>query len=204
MSNLIANLRQLAVEACECECRTAATQLAYAAPIQSVNIGGGTTPWLARGMLNLDGQDGSTDFNQDIPLASGQFNVVLCEQVIEHLHNTTQFLSEIRRIMAPGGTLLLSTESLSSIPNRLALLFGMAPFSLQPCCGKYYGGWKQGKVAPSRQVPRTAPAWSGLNGHVRVLTARQLRLLIEEASFKIQKTRSWFFGHYIMVQAKAQ
>ena len=169
----------------------------------SVNLGGGLSPWLAPGMENLDAQLQEVDFNQAIPLDTARFSVVLSEQVIEHLHDPARFLGECRRILVREGRLVLATESLSSIPNRLALLCGFAPFSLQPCCGRYYGGWKRGVVTPAKQVARTSPVWSGVNGHVRVLTSRQLRELLEDTGFKVEAIRSWFLGHYIMVQAKA-
>jgi SAM-dependent methyltransferase len=169
----------------------------------SVNLGGGFSPWLAPGMENLDAQLQEVDFNRAIPLATGKYWLVLCEQVIEHLHDPAQFLSECRRILVRDGSLILATESLSSLPNRLALLVGKAPFSLQPCCGRYYGGWKKGVVTPFKQVERTSPVWSGVNGHVRVLTPGQLRGLMIDAGFKVQAARSWFFGHYIMMHAIA-
>ncbi len=194
-------LRARAIKACEMESRRRALNLSLGR--FSVNIGGGLTPRLAPGMVNLDAQFGNVDFNQAIPLGTGHFSLILCEQVIEHLHDPAQFLSECRRILILDGVLLLSTESLSSLPNRLALLFGFAPFSLQPCCGRYYGGWKRGVVTAERQVVRTSPTWSGVNGHVRVLTRGQLLALLTDNGFKVEAIRSWLFGHYIMVQARA-
>jgi SAM-dependent methyltransferase len=42
------------------------------------------------------------------PFGDGQFDAVLCNQVLEHVFNPTEFLSEVRRVMVPGGRLLLT------------------------------------------------------------------------------------------------
>ena len=42
------------------------------------------------------------------PFDDGEFSAVLCNQVFEHVFNPGEFLSEVRRVMAPGGRLLLT------------------------------------------------------------------------------------------------
>ena len=42
------------------------------------------------------------------PFDNGQFDAVLCNQVLEHVFNPTEFLSEVRRVMTPGARLLLT------------------------------------------------------------------------------------------------
>lgn len=42
------------------------------------------------------------------PFDDGQFDAVLCNQVLEHVFNPAGFLGEVRRVMAPGGRLLLT------------------------------------------------------------------------------------------------
>jgi SAM-dependent methyltransferase len=45
---------------------------------------------------------------QRFPFDDGAFDAVLCNQVLEHVFNPDQFLGEIRRVMIPGGRLLLT------------------------------------------------------------------------------------------------
>lgn len=49
----------------------------------------------------------------DLPLADGSVDVVVNFQVIEHLWDQGQFVAECRRVLRPGGSLLMST------PNRI-------------------------------------------------------------------------------------
>jgi len=46
-----------------------------------------------------------------LPLEDGAFDVVYAGEVIEHVADTAGWLSEARRVLAPGGRLLLTTPS---------------------------------------------------------------------------------------------
>jgi SAM-dependent methyltransferase len=46
-----------------------------------------------------------------LPLADGGFDLVLCTETIEHVRDVQLFLSEIRRVLSPGGRLALSTPA---------------------------------------------------------------------------------------------
>jgi SAM-dependent methyltransferase len=48
-----------------------------------------------------------------MPFPDGAFELVVAFEVIEHLENWRDFLQEVRRVLAPGGQLIVST------PNRL-------------------------------------------------------------------------------------
>jgi SAM-dependent methyltransferase len=61
-----------------------------------------------------------------LPFDDGAFDLVWCSEVIEHVADTARWLSEVRRVLARGGRLLLTTPSHGRL--RLAL-YGLEPFS---------------------------------------------------------------------------
>jgi len=64
------------------------------------------------------------------PLKSNYFDVVHSNQVIEHISNLDNFISEVYRITKPGGYVVISTENASSWHNIFASLMGWQIFSL--------------------------------------------------------------------------
>jgi SAM-dependent methyltransferase len=54
-----------------------------------------------------------------LPFTDGAFDLVWTSEVIEHVADTARWLSEVRRVLAPGGRLLLTTPSHGRL--RLAL-----------------------------------------------------------------------------------
>ena len=55
-----------------------------------------------------------------LPLPDGSFDLVWASEVIEHIADTARWLSEVRRVLAPGGRLLITTPS----HGRLRLAVG--------------------------------------------------------------------------------
>lgn len=55
------------------------------------------------------------DLNTHLDLPDGLFDVVICREVIEHVESVPHVLREFYRILAPGGTLILT------FPNRLQI-----------------------------------------------------------------------------------
>ncbi|HEX3394740.1 MAG TPA: class I SAM-dependent methyltransferase [Acidimicrobiales bacterium] len=92
-----------------------------------------------------------------LPFAPGSFDVVLMSEVIEHLVDPDLALAEARRVLAPGGTLLLSTPNLAAWFNRVLLLAGVQPVFSEVSRLGVFG-------RPGSQVV----------GHLRLFTARAL------------------------------
>ena len=63
-------------------------------------------------------------------LPSGHFDVVHANQVIEHVPNVDLFVSEVFRLLKPGGHAVISTENGSSWHNVFAAILGWQIFSL--------------------------------------------------------------------------
>jgi SAM-dependent methyltransferase len=62
-----------------------------------------------------------------LPLPDASFDLVHANQVIEHLRHTDVFLREARRLCAPGGMVIISTNNLASWHNVATLVLGWQP-----------------------------------------------------------------------------
>ena len=72
------------------------------------------------------------DIEKDkFPYADNFFDVVVVNQVFEHLKNIFHPITEIHRVLKPGGYLIFSVPNLSSLHNRLLLLSGKQPTSIR-------------------------------------------------------------------------
>lgn len=56
-----------------------------------------------------------------LPFETGSFELVLCTQVIEHLLDPAAGMRELARVLAPGGTLVLSTDNARNRVTRTLL-----------------------------------------------------------------------------------
>jgi len=68
------------------------------------------------------------DFEKDnFPFENNYFDLIIVDQVFEHIKNIENLLKEISRVLAPNGYLIVSTPNLASLHNRFLLLFGKQP-----------------------------------------------------------------------------
>lgn len=122
------------------------------------------------------------NLNDEFPYENYFFDMVHANQVIEHVTDTDHFVSEIYRILKPGGCAVISTENLSSWHNIFALFFGFTPFSLvnAPMQTAALGN----PLAPHNDEEFwTFKTWQ----HIRVFTLKGLIHLFELYGFKIEK-----------------
>jgi ubiquinone/menaquinone biosynthesis C-methylase UbiE len=77
------------------------------------------------GLMELDGQ--SVDIcdlnNQKLPYDDNTFDLVTFTEVIEHIENHRFTLSEIARVLKPGGFVILSTPNILNLKSRIRFLF---------------------------------------------------------------------------------
>jgi 2-polyprenyl-3-methyl-5-hydroxy-6-metoxy-1,4-benzoquinol methylase len=64
------------------------------------------------------------DLNWGVPFADASFDIILASEVIEHLSRAEVFLADARRVLRPGGVLLLTTPNLWDVRRPLARLTG--------------------------------------------------------------------------------
>lgn len=112
--------------------------------------------------------------NEPIPYVVGKdFDVVFAGEIIEHLFDPEHMLDEIRRVLAPGGHLILTTPNLAAWYNRISLLLGYQPFFSGVGLRGTYG-----------------TLWPAVHAesHLRLYTLPALRGLVESCGFKVVKT----------------
>lgn len=71
------------------------------------------------------------DLNEELSFPHGSFDVVVSNQVLEHLFFPSKFLQEVYRILKEDGYAVISSENLSSWDNIISLLLGYTPFSME-------------------------------------------------------------------------
>ena len=94
-----------------------------------------------------------------LPFRDGAFDRVTCLDVIEHLFDPRPLLAEIRRVLAPGGMLILQTPN---VRHYLQLV----------------------RIAVRGRGPRTSGDPEGIDGgHIHYFTARDVAELLRAAGF---------------------
>lgn len=67
----------------------------------------------------LDGRFRRADLNSPLPWDDGAFDAVFSIEGFEHLENGFAFLREARRVLKPGGLLVLTTPNIVSLRSRV-------------------------------------------------------------------------------------
>ena len=107
----------------------------------------------ARGLLVVQGGVDTAG----LPLPDGCADVVIMSELIEHLVDTDAAIDEARRVLRPGGVLLLSTPNLAAWFNRGLVGLGIQPVFSEVSLRGIYG-------RPGHEVV----------GHLRLFTRRAL------------------------------
>lgn len=125
-----------------------------------------------RSVTSEDGETFSCDvdlFNAEkdrFPYESEHFSTVICGELIEHLFEDPMFLmSEINRILKPGGHLVLTTPNICSLRAVAAILQG------------YHPGFFQAYIRPA------SPGEEADARHNREYTAQEIEILLGDAGF---------------------
>jgi methionine biosynthesis protein MetW len=104
-----------------------------------------------------------------LPFPDRTFDVVVLDEVIEHLVDTDSIMSEIHRVLRKDGQLIMSTPNLAAWFNRLALLIGFQPAYSEVSFKGVYG--RPGV---------------GIVGHLRLFTRRALLGFVIDKGFRIE------------------
>ena len=69
--------------------------------------------------------------SEPFPWPDSSVDVIVCNQVLEHLKNIWLPMSEMHRVLRPGGHAILSVPNLGSLHNRVLLALGRQPTSIR-------------------------------------------------------------------------
>lgn len=108
--------------------------------------------------------------HERLPFSDGRFQLVIFSEVLEHLpkERLNFALSELARVVRPGGILIMSSPNQASLENRLLLLKG------------------KGILA----MPDTLPSAGGTFGHIRLYTLSEIESAMSKLGFSIECTRA--------------
>ncbi len=119
------------------------------------------------------------DLNKKWPLGSSSVDCITATEVVEHLVDIDNFFSEARRVLKPGGRLIITTDNLAGYQNIFALLIGNQPYT-----GPYLS-----KVYPIGHRPNAefykVSYFREMNPHLNVMTSKALEQLLTFYKFKI-------------------
>jgi SAM-dependent methyltransferase len=103
----------------------------------------------------------------DSQLPPHSFDLVLCSEVLEHIPDTARAITGIRRVIAPGGLLIVST------PQRHSLMELACKLAFMP-----------GVINLVRRVYGEAVFETG---HINLMTERQLTQALKKAGFHLRQ-----------------
>ena len=135
--------------------------------------------------------------NNKLPFTDNYFDLIHAAEIIEHVFDTDHLLTEIKRVLKPRGTFILTTPNLAAWYNRILFpLFGIQPFHTEVSLYSYYGR-KPFKEAGGNPV-----------GHIHVFTTKAINEMLNLNGFKVLNIKGYphplietniiekFFSHF--------
>ncbi|MBI1978605.1 MAG: class I SAM-dependent methyltransferase [Candidatus Aenigmarchaeota archaeon] len=111
---------------------------------------------------------------ESLAFKDNSFDLIFSVETLEHVIYPNKFIEEVKRVLKPGGDIILDTPNLNSWSNRILMMLGFPPTNYTPYPGKTPG------------VPKifgTSPVWD----HPRVFPYRSLKEIFNSNGFKLKR-----------------
>ncbi len=127
------------------------------------------------------------DLTRGVPFEDRSFDVVYAAEIIEHLVDPDLLLSEIRRVLRPGGTLVLTTPNLCAWYNRVLFVLGVQPLFVESSTrsSTVGSGWLRRFKRGSTPV-----------GHIRIFNLDAIRDLLKNNGFAVTAIKGASFDYF--------
>lgn len=119
------------------------------------------------------------DLDNLLPFENECFDVVLSNQVVEHLYDPFTHLREIRRVLKDDGYAIIGTPNLSSLQYRVMLALGLMPSTLS--VGLYQ--FREDRKGTGMSVTKYVR-------HISCFTVREFSEVLIEIGFEISRTKT--------------
>lgn len=141
------------------------------------------------------------DLSVGINFANGFFTAIYIGDVLEHMDDPGATLEELKRMLAPGGVIIVSTPILDSLFKRIARFANM--FS----GGKLFKEYYKGKNTDLDENGKPMMITHVGNDHVSELPAKELFTLFSSRNLEVIKFKSmsvnsgslWFDRHLFLM-----
>jgi SAM-dependent methyltransferase len=150
-----------------------------------------------------------TDLDDGLPRMDGQFDFILCADVLEHLREPERMLANCRRRLAPGGALVASLPNSGHAYVRWQVLTGRFPrhdrglFDRTHLHFFTWDGWKQLLGASGFEIERAR--WSAVPAGLALPWAPgSMTSAIERLSFESARVWKKMFAYQFIVRARAR
>lgn len=121
----------------------------------------------------------SFDLNGRFDFDDSSADAVFSNQVIEHLFDVDNFVSEVHRILAPGGYAVIGTVNIASWHNIFSLVLGWQPFDYVNIIKKR---WRVGNPITLHHPDNKFSS----NLHVKPFTIRALKEIFQVYGFSVE------------------
>lgn len=105
-----------------------------------------------------------------LPFPDNKFEVILCTEVLEHLHTPEQAIKEMKRVLMPGGLLILTTRFVFPLHDVPGDYFRFTKYGLR----HLFRDWE---IIELSEETNSATAMSVLFERMALQTTNRLRVL---------------------------